>query len=336
MFWRICKRLSLIEMSVPTISVKEGDVADFMSDVLVLKHAQGFHGADWYVYQRLKGPSIKPDEVSIPPGSHLLLESGGKLKAKSVLFVGVSLLYDFGYPEIREFAIASMKVLAEALPETETVTMTIHGVGYGLDEKEAFLAQIGGLLEAFRSREIPNYLKDVCIVDNDKRRINRLQAIIRDSIPPKYVGDPGAVRTTKPTPPKIDAGLTTKPHVFVAMPFGEEFEDLYLFGIQGPIHAAGYLCERVDMSVFTGDIMDRIKSRIESASLVLAEVTGANPNVYLEVGYAWGRERPTLILVKEGEDLKYDISSQRCIRYKSINDLARKLDPVLKTLMEEN
>ena len=50
--------------------------------------------------------------------------------------------------------------------------------------------------------------------------------------------------------------------------------------------AAGYLCERAYMSSFTGDVLSWVKERIDSAVLLVADLSGANPNVYLEVGYA--------------------------------------------------
>ena len=56
-----------------------------------------------------------------------------------------------------------------------------------------------------------------------------------------------------------------------------------------------------------GHILDRIKLRIETATLVIADLTGANANVYLEVGYAWGKNRPTLLLAKVGDELKFDV-----------------------------
>jgi hypothetical protein len=106
----------------------------------------------------------------------------------------------------------------------------------------------------------------------------------------------------------------------------------YTFWYQSPVNRAGYLCERVDMLSFTGDILDRIKSRIETSTLVVADLTGANPNVYLEVGYAWGKNRPTLLLAKKSDDLKFDVRGQRCIIYENIVELATKLEKDLATL----
>lgn len=107
------------------------------------------------------------------------------------------------------------------------------------------------------------------------------------------------------------------------MPFSKDLEDVYVFGIQGPANTAGYLCERVDMATFTG----------ETPTLIIADLTGANANVYLEVGYAWGKNRPTLLLAKKADELKFDVRSQRCIVYENIVDLSKKLQADLGALL---
>jgi len=71
--------------------------------------------------------------------------------------------------------------------------------------------------------------------------------------------------------------------------------------------------------------MEWVRTRISSANLVIADLTSANPNVYLEVGYAWGRGVPTVLLVKNSTDLKFDVRGQRSIVYSSIKDLEQKL-----------
>jgi hypothetical protein len=99
-----------------------------------------------------------------------------------------------------------------------------------------------------------------------------------------------------------------------------------------PFTQSGLLCERVDMVIFTGDILERVKTRIDTATLIVADLTGANANVYLEVGYAWGRGRPTLLVARSGDDLRFDVRGQRCIIYDNIVDLSKKLSNDLKTL----
>ena len=126
----------------------------------------------------------------------------------------------------------------------------------------------------------------------------------------------------------------SKAHVFVAMPFEEETDDVYHYDIQGAVKASGFLCERADLSSFTGDVMNWVRQRIDSATLVIADLSGANANVYLEVGYAWGLKRPTVFLVRDVKDLKFDVKGQRCLVYKKIKDLEGKLQKELEQLKQ--
>ncbi len=258
----------------------------------------------------------------------------GKVTAKQALFVGVPRLSQLGYGEIREFAKRAMQILAKNMPSAKHIAMTIHGPGYGLDETECFLAQIAGLLDAFRNETMPPFLQQITIVERNRGRSDRLKQILAEHLPAKTLSRPSFGDLAYPQSRIDDAGVlsSTKPHIFVAMPFAEDMEDTYIFGIQGPVNASGYLCERVDLTTFTGDVIAQIKSRIETASLVIADLTGANPNVYLEVGYAWGKDRRTLLISKKGDELKFDVQSQRCIIYKSISDLAKKLETDLASL----
>jgi hypothetical protein len=312
------------------ISVECADVIAFPCDVLILKYAQNFYGADELVADRLgKSTDIHPS-----PWNYFLTPSNAAVAAKEVLFVGVPELYQFEYSEIRSFASHSLSILSEQMPGVAHVAMTVHGVGYGLDEKEAFLAQIAGVLDAFQAGRVPPVLRTLSIVERNPGRSERLKVLLEASVPSRSLG----VKTLSPRgvegAPEILAGkrATEKPHIFVAMPFNDDMEDTYIFGIQGPVNAAGFLCERVDMTVFTGDILARIKSRIETAALVIADLTGANPNVYLEVGYAWGKGRDTLLISRGSEELKFDVRGQRTLVYKSISDLAKKLEADLAAI----
>lgn len=307
------------------IEIETGDIRDIPANVVVLKHAQSFYGADAIVAATLMQGSTSKHEITPAPGHFALVPSGGAIASSRVLFLGVVPLFQFDYPEIRAFAARALEIVADKLPNAEHIAMTMHGAGYGLDEREAFRAEIAGLWET--ADAVPSVRK-ITIVERDPARARRLNTILDEAIRAfnplvKNTSPKGATRQRT----NIDAGTASrnKPHVFVAMPFSKELEDVYVFGIQNPINTAGFLCERVDMVSFTGDILDRIKSRIQTASLVVADLTGANANVYLEVGYAWGIGRPTLLLARQGDDLKFDVRGQRCIVYENIVDLAKKL-----------
>ena len=309
------------------ISIQCTDVATFPCDVLVLKFAQGFYGADEHIATKLK---MYFSETNLTPGSFLILPTNGNIAAHEVLFVGVRPLSDFDYPQIREFAKRSLQILDDRPSFVENIAMTMHGVGYGLDERECFLAQIAGVLDAFETGNMVGRSANVTIVEKSEPRAARLKNILKETLPAEFTDEDYSPVTGH----SIDAGAASmnKPHVFVAMPFSDEMEDVYFFGIQEPVHEAGLLCERVDMTTFTGDILERIKSRIETATFVIADLTGANPNVYLEVGYAWGKGRQTLLIAKQSDPLKFDVQSQRTLKYKNITDLAKKLRLDLSSL----
>jgi hypothetical protein len=116
------------------------------------------------------------------------------------------------------------------------------------------------------------------------------------------------------------------------MPFAEEYADRFHYGISGAVNAAGFLCERADLASFTGDVVTWVKERIDNAALVVADLTSANPNVYLEVGYAWGRGVNTVLLVAHGDELKFDVRAQRCWIFRSIRHLEELLTAELTSL----
>lgn len=72
--------------------------------------------------------------------------------------------------------------------------------------------------------------------------------------------------------------------------------------------------------------------RIETSDFVIADLTTANPNVYLEIGYAWGLMKQTVLLIRDTNELQFDTRGQRCLPYTSIKDLETKLKTELSNL----
>ena len=126
-----------------------------------------------------------------------------------------------------------------------------------------------------------------------------------------------------------------KKHIFVAMPFIPNLEDCYYYGIRVPINLAGFNSYRIDQESFTGDILNQIKNHIETAAAVVAVLDGANPNVYLEVGYSWGKEIPTILLIKNTNELRFDVSGHKCLVYSSIRNLEEILSAELSNLKQK-
>ncbi|HVX91580.1 MAG TPA: hypothetical protein VHC20_08325 [Candidatus Paceibacterota bacterium] len=91
------------------------------------------------------------------------------------------------------------------------------------------------------------------------------------------------------------------------MPFDGAFDDVYRLGIKEACAAADAYCERVDEQIFQERILDRIYNQIAKADLVIADMTGRNPNVFYEVGYAHALNKPAVLLTKHADDIPFDL-----------------------------
>lgn len=111
------------------------------------------------------------------------------------------------------------------------------------------------------------------------------------------------------------ADTTPKPFVFVLMPFAEEFEDVYKLGIKPACENAGAYAERVDEQIYTGSIIQRIYNQISKADVIVADMTGRNPNVFYEVGYAHALGKAVILLAQNKKDILFDLQDYPHIVY---------------------
>jgi hypothetical protein len=114
-----------------------------------------------------------------------------------------------------------------------------------------------------------------------------------------------------------DISLTTapKPFVFVLMPFAPEFEDIYKLGIKPACQNVGAYAERVNEQIFAESILDRIYNQISKADLIVADMTGKNPNVFYEAGYAHALGKRVILLTQKSEDIPFDLKHYPHIVY---------------------
>src|SRR5687768_13834868 len=98
---------------------------------------------------------------------------------------------------------------------------------------------------------------------------------------------------------------TTELFAFVLMPFDASFDDLYRFGIKEPAKELGILAERVDEQIYREGILDRIYRQIEVADIVIADMSGRNPNVFYEVGYAHAKDKLCILLTSNADDIPF-------------------------------
>jgi len=130
--------------------------------------------------------------------------------------------------------------------------------------------------------------------------------------------------------------LSDKYFAFVLMPFGPEFDDTYKLGIKEVASALSVVAERVDEQSFSETILERIYRQIEAADFIIADMTGRNPNVFYEVGYAHAKKKPVILITKEAGDIPFDLKHHRHLIYgDKITDLREKLEGDIRWIKSE-
>ena len=120
------------------------------------------------------------------------------------------------------------------------------------------------------------------------------------------------------------------------MPFKESFDDIYKLGIKASCEETGIYCERVDEQIFHERILDRIFNQISKAELIIADMTGRNPNVFYEVGYAHALGKQAILLTQNADDIPFDLKDYPHIIYGGkITNLKQELKKRLKWFLRE-
>jgi hypothetical protein len=107
-------------------------------------------------------------------------------------------------------------------------------------------------------------------------------------------------------------------NVFVIMPFAKEFDEVYAnlkIAVQTALTQEGTRCYRLDEVKSAGRITSDLVTELKQASLCIADVTGNNPNVMWELGYAMALNIPTIVISQSFEKLPFDIADVRAIKY---------------------
>ena len=108
----------------------------------------------------------------------------------------------------------------------------------------------------------------------------------------------------------------SKPQAFVVMQFSDAFDALYKDVIKPTCEKFGLKAIRGDDIYKSGLIINDITRSIEEASVIIADVTADNPNVFYEVGYAHGIKKATILLSdRTREKLPFDVSGFRTLFY---------------------
>jgi hypothetical protein len=107
---------------------------------------------------------------------------------------------------------------------------------------------------------------------------------------------------------------------FVIMPFGQPFDRYYLNIFVPAITAVGLKPLRADSIFSPSTIMADVWRFTRQAVVVLADVTGKNPNVFYELGLAHAAGKPVVIVTNSLEDVPFDLKGLRVIEYDKQNE----------------
>jgi hypothetical protein len=138
---------------------------------------------------------------------------------------------------------------------------------------------------------------------------------------------------------------------FIIMPFGEWFDHYYEKIYIPAIRAVGLIPRRADDLYRPSAIVNDIWSLTKTAKVILADLSGKNPNVFYELGLAHAIAKPAILVASSIDDIPFDLRALRVIIYSknepdwgdvlrekietAINEvLASPLDSVLPTFLK--
>lgn len=141
-------------------------------------------------------------------------------------------------------------------------------------------------------------------------------------------------KSTNPRPESSPVNHLTdsQRRCFVVMPFGDAALQVVFEDFVRPVIEVDcqLLCERGDDVFGSNVIMDDIRTSIDSADIVIADLTGKNANVFYEVGIAHTIGKPVLLMAQSIEDVPFDLRHRRVLLYEYSPRGCKKLERDLK------
>jgi hypothetical protein len=122
---------------------------------------------------------------------------------------------------------------------------------------------------------------------------------------------------------------------FVVMEYGPPYDELYSEVIR-PV------CKELDLETIRADevnvpglVIEDIERDIRESKLIIADISPSNANVYYEVGYARGINKPIILVAEKGTKLPFDVMAFRTLFYEnSIGGKGRFVERLKKSVEE--
>ena len=135
---------------------------------------------------------------------------------------------------------------------------------------------------------------------------------------------------------------------FVVCPIGDvgssirkRSDQVFKYIISPACGSNGFEPTRSDKSYAVDKIDQTIITHLESADLVIADLSDHNPNAFFELGYRTALKKPLIHIAAEGESLPFDVSGIRTIFYDlsdpdKLEECRNRLSETIKTLSIED
>ena len=105
------------------------------------------------------------------------------------------------------------------------------------------------------------------------------------------------------------------PSVFVLMSFDEHSGPVYSDFLKPVLEGAGFEVNRADDFESQQNILQDILRGITTSDLIIADLTGNNPNVFYELGLAHALRIPVILATESIEEVPFDLRSYRVLEY---------------------
>ena len=92
-------------------------------------------------------------------------------------------------------------------------------------------------------------------------------------------------------------------------------DEVFSYLIAPVCEELGYKPVRVDQVDAVDNINETIINYLKTAPMVIADMTGHNPNAFYELGFRQAKELPLVPIIQAGNGLPFDVISQRTVFY---------------------
>lgn len=143
-------------------------------------------------------------------------------------------------------------------------------------------------------------------------------------------------------------GKTFMKTCFVVSPIGDvgsairiNADKLFKYIISPVCKSCGFEPVRVDQINDSDSITQTIIDKLLSSELVIADISGHNPNVFYEMGYRKCTDKPIIHLKKQGESMPFDVNTVRTFEYDltdldNVEETKKRLEQTIETFSFEN